>query len=58
MIERTIFALLLLGMASAGFIYETYKDEIASFVLLPLVIGYLVLCYLAYRGLLKFLLPK
>jgi hypothetical protein len=52
-IERLLFVVLLIGLAGAGFMYETYKEAVRAVILVPLLIAYMLICYTIYRGMLR-----
>ncbi len=52
--ERLLFGVLLVAIGMAGYFYETFKEAVNAYLLLPLIIGYLLGCYIGYRGLLWF----
>ncbi len=55
-IERVLFVLLLFALGGAGFLYEIYNDEIRGVILVPMIVAYILVSYLAYKALLKFAL--
>lgn len=52
-IERFLFAVLLIGLGVTGFLYETYKEEVSGIILIPLLIAFMLAFYSLYRMLLK-----
>lgn len=48
-VERSAFIIMIIGMAVAGYAYQTYKDTVPKIILVTVIIASLVLLLIAYR---------
>ena len=62
LIERCLFIALLMGLGTAGALYESLQETVKADLLLPLLVAFMALCYAIYRGSLwlvvRFLAPR
>jgi hypothetical protein len=57
-VERLLFALLLVALASAGYCYERFRGEVPSWKLVGLIVAGICAAYAAYRFALHYALEK
>lgn len=57
-IKRILFLILVFFMALGGFFHEYFKNFIDETSLLIYVAGYLILCFIIYRLVLKLILSR
>lgn len=54
-LERCLFAVLLVALGLAGFVYEWNKDTVEAAILMPTLLVYMLGCFFIYRGVLRLL---
>jgi fatty acid desaturase len=54
-LERFLFAVLLVALALAGFVYEWNKDTVEAAILIPMLLAYMLGCFFIYRRVLRLL---
>ena len=57
-IELIAFLVLIAGMSVAGYVYQVNKDAVSKMVLVPAIIGFLLVLYLIYRLMMRFLVKR
>lgn len=56
--ETTAFLVLLVGMSVAGYTYQRNKDTVDGIVLVPSIIGGLLIMYVVYCVVVRFLVKR
>ena len=57
-IEFIAFLMLIAGMFVAGYVYQVNKDVAPKVVLVPAIIGFLLVLYIIYRLIMRFLVKR